>query len=80
MKLYKQNKCLEQVEQYVLDNYNEHVKYVGSMKLSFARNRTLHFNVGAIVINKYKEDQIVTPKTKNIIYLPTKTSGQLTPY
>jgi hypothetical protein len=71
---------LEKVEHYVLDNYNEQVKYVGSMKLSLARSRTLHFNVGAIITNKYKQHQIVAPKTKNIIYSPTKTSGQLTPF
>jgi hypothetical protein len=48
-------------------------KYASNMKLS-QRSRTLHFNVGTIVISKYKQHQIVTPKTKNIIYLPTKTS------
>ncbi len=54
--LYKQNKYLKQVEvvqlkkcrlslekvkHYVLDNYNEQVKYVGSMKLSLARSRSI---------------------------------------
>ncbi len=38
-------------------------RYVGNMKLS-PRSKALHFKVGTIVINKYKQHHIVTPKTK----------------